>query len=143
MNPVPLQLASGAAFFEGVAAVTAALLMLLWIKHRIVRSALRILVLVGIAIVAASSTPLPLWLELDWFTLGIVCMVLFQPVAPRARNISLAIVFAVFSTVLCICEARYRVLPRIHVAQDQQVYVIGDSISAGIGGRDEKTWPFV
>jgi len=114
--------------------------MLLRIKQRIVRSALRILVLVGIAVVAGSSTPLPLWIQAVWCVQALVCMVIFQPDAARVRTIPHVIFLVVLSAGLCAWEATYRIQPKINVAQDQTVYVIGDSISAGLSGK-EKTWP--
>jgi lysophospholipase L1-like esterase len=120
----------------------AALLLLLRFKQRIARSVLRILFLVGIAAVVSSSTPLPLWIQAAWCVQAFVCMVIFQPAAARARIIPHVIFLAVFSAGLCVWDATYRIQPKINVAQDQAVYVIGDSISAGLG-RKEKTWPTV
>jgi len=121
----------------------AALAMLLLFKHTLARSVARILLLVAIAAVAASSTPLPVWIQAGWCALALVCMSLFGPAAPRARNVWLGTGFALFSAALCVWEGTYRVLPRINVAPGERIYVIGDSISAGIGGRDEVTWPAV
>ncbi|HWB59526.1 MAG TPA: SGNH/GDSL hydrolase family protein [Chthoniobacteraceae bacterium] len=141
MNPFSIQLASGAAFFEGIA-VTAASACALWIfKQPLVRSAARIIALPGIAIAAASSTPQPLWLQAAWAVLAFVCMALFHPGAPLRWKTVAGAVFLILSVVLCLSEARHWKLPVIAVTR-QPVYVIGDSISAGIGSREE-TWPAV
>ena len=120
-----------------------ALLLLLWLKQRVARSALRIVVLVGIATVACCSTPLPLWIQAVWGAQAFICMAVLRSGAARRQTLPHAVFLVMLSAGLCAWEATYRVLPRIHVAQGQTVYVIGDSISAGIGGRSEKAWPLV
>lgn len=44
--------------------------------------------------------------------------------------------------VLCFLEAWHQRMPVITIKKDQPIYIIGDSISAGIGGT-EKNWPDV
>lgn len=139
MNPIPLHLANGLAFFESIAAVVAALLLLLFVKSRIARSALRIVILVGLIVVFCSSTPLPLWLQGIWIALSFACMILFQP-GTYKRSTPYAIVLVLFSAALCIAEARHRVLPRITIDSQRKIYVIGDSITAGVGAH-ETLWP--
>ena len=50
--------------------------------------------------------------------------------------------FAVYSLILCAVELPYHFTKNISVSHNQTIYVIGDSISAGIDDK-EKTWPDV
>jgi len=108
--------------------------MLCQVRKNIVRSLLRVLAAIGIIVVASSGTPLSIWIYIAWFALAFGCFI-------RIRT-GLAVAFVLFSGVLCILEARWRTTPQVKVPADQPVYVIGDSISAGIG-QHEKTWPAV
>lgn len=146
MNFVTLQLASGTAFFEGIAVVLIALVALFLFKGRIIRSACTILVLVGIFVVVGSGTPLASWLYGIWCIFAIACLVSLEKSHPSERvskwGKSTVILFVLFSCGLCVSEARYRVIPTIKIPPRQRIYVIGDSISAGLGPK-EKTWPAV
>ena len=142
MNPVVIQLANGNAFFIGMGLTVIAFALRLWLKGRVWVSLLTIGWLVGISLVVLSATPMSFWLYGLWLGLCVVVWVAFIVRAPFQLLASTIIAFAFFSLSLCITELPYRMVQRVTVFTNQPVFVLGDSISAGIGTR-ERAWPAV
>ncbi len=65
MSPIVLSFADGTTFFVGLFIVLASGIFLLFQKGRI-RSALAMFVVVGMVLVGASATPLPIWVYACW-----------------------------------------------------------------------------
>jgi acyl-CoA thioesterase I len=147
MNLFALQLANGNAFFAGMGMVVIALVLRPWFKFRIPGLALRIIYLAGITFVLFSATPLSLWWYGLWFGLCVMAaLVVFtnQDLSWSSfRWKALAVVaVSLFSLSLCLLELPYHLSPTITVSSNQPVFVIGDSISAGISAK-ERAWPDV
>lgn len=140
MNPVVLQIASGNAFFIGMGMTVVAFVLHLWLSRRFWVSVLTVGWLLGIALVVLSATPMSLWLYGLWFGLCIVVRVAFNVRTSFPWRASIVLAFAFFSLSLCLTELTYRWVPRVTVFPDEPVFVVGDSISAGIGTK-ERTWP--
>src|ERR1700722_17028018 len=66
----------------------------------------------------------------------------FQSANFREKKVVMTTAFAVYSLILCAVELPYHFTKNISVSHNQTIYVIGDSISAGIDDK-EKTWPDV
>jgi lysophospholipase L1-like esterase len=147
MNPVVLWLADGTAFFAGLAAVAAGLLLILirW-KYRLVRPALVAAVFAGGAIAVISSAPQPVGLLTAWGSAAAaaLCLAAVHPKAKalrpgRAVTVALAVAL---SAVLAGAEFRYRRAPAIQLPPGAKVFVVGDSLSAGVRSG-ERPWPAV
>jgi len=109
-----------------------------WLKHFAALAAIRIVGVIGVCLVLASSTPFPLWAYAVWLVLWVAPFVVpFQ----RARRL-IFLPFLLISGVLCLLEVPHCLTPKIPVSQDQHIYVLGDSLSAGIS-PSERTWPLV
>ena len=143
MNPIVLAFADGTMFFVGLVLVLAPELLLFRLHGRIMRPSLTVLTLVGVVLVVASATPLPIWAYALWGIPALAGVALGNrpESSPRARHVvSVALIAA--SVGLCLAESSYRSIPPISIKSDTTVYVIGDSISAGMRPR-ERCWPAV
>jgi acyl-CoA thioesterase-1 len=142
VNPVVLQIASGNAFFIGIGMTVVAFMLRLWLSSRIWVSLLTITWLVGISLVILSATPMSFWLYGLWFVLCVAVRIAFNVRTSFQWRASTVLAFAFFSLSLCLTELPYRLVPSVTVFPDEPVYVLGDSISAGIGSK-EHPWPEV
>lgn len=139
MSPVALQFANGNVFFVGLALSVLAALLRAKAVPRAFRFLLNIAAFLGIALVILSATPLPLWLYALWVALFIGARLV------RAWGKSAAVVpllFTYLSLVIFLTELPYHSCPRTEIQHDKPVFVLGDSISAGMGSK-ERTWPEV
>ena len=143
MNPVVLSFADGTTFFVGLAFVLAAEGLLLRFRKRLARRVLTVLALVGIILVVISATPLPVWAYLGWTISALVSLVLPDRAASsrRLRLVACGVVLAL-TVGLFIAEVPHHRSPRLTVPKGATVYVLGDSISAGIGTK-HRSWPTV
>ena len=149
MNPLLLQSANGTAFFVGIGLAVCGLVFREWAERRILRSALTIAAVLGAAFAAMSATPQPIWAYAIWFVLFMA--VLLCPATPGGkpfltnrrfstiRRATLAMLI-VASVGLCAAELPYHLAPAIAASSERPVYVIGDSLSAGLT-ESERTWP--
>jgi acyl-CoA thioesterase I len=143
MNPIALSLTDGSTFFLGLVLVFAAGTLLLRCRGARTRSILNVLAAVGAILVIASSTPLPVWAYLGWTASVAGAVVLLnRSVSSKKSRLVACSVLVVLTTALFAVEARYHRLSRITVSDDTVVYVLGDSISAGLGA-DIRCWPEV
>jgi len=98
----------------------------------------RVSAVIGATFLIASATPLSLWTYLSWLTL--FCIVFALPMRFHRSLVSAVVGLITLSTFMWIHELSYRRVPVIPVYGQQTIFVIGDSISAGI--RNEKQpWP--
>lgn len=146
---IALFFADGRAYFLGVALVVIGLLVLAAGKKRkpskrirIVLMA-RVLLIVGALFIVLSATPAPIWFYGLWF-ITIVAWLIHQsePMLKREVGIALRIGSLLFCLAAAGMEIRYRLMPKLERQGQEKVYVIGDSLSAGMG-NGEMTWPRV
>jgi acyl-CoA thioesterase-1 len=142
MNPIMIQFASGNAFFIGIGLTVIAFALRLWLNGRVWVSLLTVGWLVGISLVILSATPMSFWLYGLWLGLCVMVWVAFIVQTTFQLRASTIIAFAFFSLSLCLTELPYRLVQRVTVFTNQPVFVLGDSISAGIGTK-ERAWPDV
>jgi acyl-CoA thioesterase I len=142
VNPVVLQIASGNAFFIGLGLTIVAFALRLWLNGRVSISLLTGGWLAGISLVILSSTPMSWWLYGFWCGLCIVVRMAFIVRTSFQLKASTIIAFSFYSLSLCLTELPYRWVQPVTVFTNQPVFVLGDSISAGIGGR-ERVWPVI
>ena len=143
MHPLILSFAYGRAFFAGIVLALSANLLLLRFGVGLWRGLLTVLAATGMIFVVISATPAPLWLYVVWGLLSLAGLVLgnLPRTTQRARGwVALAAVIA--PATLIFMEAPYHRTPRITVKPGQTVYVLGDSLSAGMATHD-RCWPAV
>ena len=139
MNPVALQFANGNAFFIGISLVIVTLVLRFWFSHRVAGLALRIGFITGITFVVLSSIPLSLWLYILWFGLCVAAaLVVFNGHSPLRHKVTMLGTVLVISLIMCLVEFPYHWSPTITLLPNESVFVIGDSISSGVG--KERTW---
>ena len=142
MNPVVLQIANGNAFFIGMGLTVIAFALRLWLNGRVWICLLTVGWLVGISLVILSATPMSFWLYGLWFGLCVGVRIAFIVRTTFQLRAFTIIAFAFFSLSLCLTELPYRWVQRVTVFTNQPVFVLGDSISAGITTK-ERAWPDV
>ena len=143
MNRIILGFADGSMFFAGLLLSTGALWLLICARIRLGRPALNVTAIVGMVAVVASATPMPLWAYFVWIISAVSALVLVNRTASSTRSQVLSCSVVLMATVaLCVAELPNRRLPELRVPEGTTVYVLGDSISAGVGTR-ERCWPSV
>ena len=138
-------LVSGRIFFAGIGLLLAAFVLPSGQKARQCRRVSCALIGVGVVLVACSSTPLPLWVHVIWAAV-IVAWLIMRGKESSGRWYSKAEsalrVGAGLATIAAFgLELPWHLSPSLVVDKSQPVYVIGDSLSAGIGGVQDQTWP--
>jgi acyl-CoA thioesterase I len=140
VNPVVLQIANGNAFFIGMGLTVVAFALRLWLNSRVAISLLTVGWLIGISLVILSSTPMSYWLYGLWLAFCVAVRIIFIIRMSFQLKASTIIAFTFLSLSLCLTELPYRQAQPVTVFTNQPVFVLGDSISAGIGGK-ERVWP--
>jgi lysophospholipase L1-like esterase len=136
--------ASGTAFLVGAVVLTAAVTLRAVIRRRWAAAASAGLALIGAASVGLSATPLPPWLHIIW---GVAFAAwLFTPTwRKRVRVVVIGTEAALLLVTVSAVgfEMPFEVRPRIPPGPYSRLYVIGDSITAGIGREGGRTWPAI
>lgn len=141
MNPFLILLLDGTAYFIGLGLVVVGILAQGLTAENPRGKWLGRLVLVGVALVAGGAPPTPVWLTTAWAVAALGGgLALSRPQLRRGGRIGIVAGVAVFSLALAAMELPYRQSPSLHLAPGETIYVIGDSISAGLA-EGEKTWP--
>lgn len=143
MNPIVLRFADGTTFFVGLTLVFVAETLLIPFRNRIARPVLTVLTVVGMILVVISATPLPIWMYLIWTISAVAGLVLLnRAVSHRRLQIVSGSVLLAATVALCIAEEPHHRCPRLVVHEGTTIYVLGDSISAGMG-TEHRCWPAV
>ena len=137
MNPIVFHIAGGQAFFPGVVLIALATavsnLAKPWVK-RVVPLA----VVIGFLAVVLSSTPVPVWS----YPMMVVALMFWVGSAwkPRLRKrASIGVMLAL--ALMLLLELPWHVTPRLEPAYGRSLAVIGDSVTAGMGENEARTWP--
>jgi len=144
MNPVALHLASGASAFSGAVLLILGAGVSAWCRGRWTKSFRALLVWLGLVLMIASATPWPAWLyvllgaaSLGWF---------LAEEAPRVRRatgvLGPRVILIGMATLMAGVELPHTFPPEIPPLPGGHLYVIGDSISTGIGSG-YPPWPDV
>ncbi len=146
MNPFLLRFADGTSFLAAMMIVMAAAALPLWSRRRLVRRVCSVAMLLGVALAVLSSTPLPFVAYIFWTSLVLGAAVAINlPVEARMTRRAEAILAGVVilpTAGFLGLEASSRICPRADVRVGEEVYVIGDSLSAGTGSQ-MRCWPAV
>jgi acyl-CoA thioesterase-1 len=143
LDPVIYFVGSGNAFFVGAAAVLLGLNISILASGRMLLLVRNLAVLIGVILVAISATPLPwelyailalitcVWLPLEWLKARV-----WPKAMIAARTATLAVWLAALGM-----ELPYHFTPTLPALENPVLFVIGDSVSAGMREREEGTWP--
>lgn len=141
MNWLIFHIASGAAFFTGIAFIAIAAGLGLWGKDKSRRWA-TLPCLIGVIVVAFSATPLP------YAAYGFLAVATIGwMIAARAKSVSrkklrwASALFLGIWIVAAAVELPYHVVPTVPAEQDETVIIYADSITAGMGDGEAETWP--
>ncbi|MEO6811398.1 MAG: GDSL-type esterase/lipase family protein [Isosphaeraceae bacterium] len=143
MNAVVYHIASGQAFFSGAMLISLSVLLACRPRNHWFAFGRTVLACLGLILVAVSATPLPGWFyviagaaSLIWVGLEGSSRVRWQGGKPWLRGAVLAIWWLGVAL-----ELPYHFLPVLPKLGRPNVYVVGDSLSAGVGDRTVETWP--
>jgi len=143
MNPIVLSLADGTTFFVGLALVVVGEALLLRFRNPIARPVFTISSLAGLILVVISATPLPFWAYLTWLVPAVAGLAfLSRDASPKRSHVVFCGLLTVSTVGLCVAEIPWHRRPKLTVDEGTTVYVLGDSISAGMR-RAERSWPAV
>lgn len=142
MNPVVVQLANGNAFFIGIGMTVVMFALYVWTKNRFQIFLLNIGCLFGVGLVIISATPISIWLYAFWVGVTLLMWSKRKIRESFKSKLTVIAIYGIFSLIICLAELPFHFASTIPVSRSQTVYVIGDSISAGIEEK-EKTWPKV
>jgi acyl-CoA thioesterase-1 len=136
--------AAGKAFFLGIGLLILATVIplskrVIWVN--LLRYAF---IMLGVALVILSATPLNEWIYAVW-TVSFLAFLFVVVRPPRGvkRTYLPRIVFVFVCVVALVVELPFHFSPKISRESYGKLYVIGDSVSAGIGGKGERTWPVI
>jgi acyl-CoA thioesterase-1 len=134
---------SGAAFFLGVGLVVAAAGARALTRRRWLGSVATLSALTGLILIALSATPLP---YAFYFVAAAVTFVwLFAEESGREpwkrRRAWLRAAAVVIWLLGALAELPYHFAPSLRVTGRPPLYILGDSVSAGLGDREVETWP--
>jgi len=134
---------SGLAFFVGVTCILVGVAISPWTNARAISFARNMAVLLGGLLVAISAAPLDGWLY------GVVaaCTCVWLPIEwcnkwlPRTPVLALRVgVSSAWMIAVCM-EAPYHLMPTLPALNRPTLFLIGDSVSAGMSDADKTTWP--
>lgn len=135
--------ASGEALLSGVLMVLVGAGVASLARHRVARCVAYVLVIAGVLFMLLSATPTPVWMLSVWLALTGLWLVLelarWRKV-PRLLIIA-RIAAALSAAAIAVLELPLLRLPKLPLVPHERLFVIGDSISAGIGGDQARAWP--
>ncbi|QDV16254.1 Esterase TesA precursor [Gimesia panareensis] len=137
MNPIVYHIASGQSFFTGCTLIILAAMLSLNDKQW-TRRMMGFSFLLGVIAVVVSSTPLPWW---SYSVLGTVILIwlVAQLRKQRQRGFTYAVIVVWLAAVGM--ELPCHRLPHVEPVSERSMTVIGDSVTAGLGDPQTKTWP--
>lgn len=131
---------SGAAFFTGIALVLAASALFSLTRNRWLLSLATLTAVTGMLLVGVSATPLPDWLYAASGLIGLAWLVAERmEFAARGRR-PLRVLAVLICLVAAGMEIPYHLPKALALRGSPKFAVIGDSVTAGMGG-EKTTWP--
>jgi lysophospholipase L1-like esterase len=143
MNLLVSLFGSGYAFFLGIGLILASLVVFTVSRRRWLRIIASPLSLVGCILIALSATPLPYWISAGLGFVTILWLVAerVQRGWLRARRGLLRATVAIVWIAAAAFEIPYQMAPTLPTGGHPPLFIIGDSVAAGLDDRDKATWP--
>jgi acyl-CoA thioesterase-1 len=144
LNASIYHLASGQAFFSGVALVFVAVAMSSSTAGRWCSLGRTVVACAGMCLIAASATPLPAW----FYAIAGAVSIAWLGAEGRSRarwataKRGLRVAVTAACSVGVAMELPFHLMPELPRMGRLPLFVVGDSISAGMGGEAE-TWPAI
>jgi acyl-CoA thioesterase-1 len=129
---------SGFAFFAGVALVLLGVAVTRW-RPRLSW----VPAMLGLIVIALSAAPLPYWL---YAVAGLITVVWFLAEAFRRKLARVSLIFARTGVAIvwlsaAALELPYLLGPDLDISGRPALWVVGDSVTAGLGDKKTETWP--
>lgn len=135
--------AAGYSLFVGIALLTISMAFFLFVKQPWKKLIIYPFALIAIFLIFLSATPLHPLLYTLW-TASVLGWLIFCAIEKLSKKpftkFLTAIAFALSITVL-LTQIPFYLKPSMPKQKFDKLYIIGDSVSAGIGGQNEMTWP--
>lgn len=142
MNGLVYHVVSGQAFFSGMALLLASF-ALAQASRKAWKRWWGLAFVMGLILIAASSIAIPLWLLVIAGMATLVWLYLLMR-ADSSRQSVAAMMAAIFWLAVAIGELPYLLIPALQPVANRGLAVIGDSVTAGMGGEDRfETWPAI
>lgn len=142
MNAFVFHIASGQAFFSGTALIVAGLALIRPTASPRVRRISALCISLGLCLAIVSATPAPWPLLFAAAALTVAARLYSgRPAATRSMRRRLLAAAAGLWLGMAAYELRYHLPPAIPPASARTLFVIGDSVSAGMMDPRELTWP--
>jgi acyl-CoA thioesterase I len=136
--------AAGKAFFPGVGLLILAAVIPLPKRGNWLNLIRYVFIVLGIVLIFLSATPLNVWFYVVWaISLLIFLFTAIWPIRNFKRTKISSAVFLFVCILVLIAELPFHINPCIPRNKTGKLYLIGDSVSAGIGGKGEATWPVI
>jgi len=135
--------AAGYSFDLGITLLIVANFLSLFRKPILLKCAIYLLVLTAALLIFLSATPLASWFYWLWIVATLVWLltvILGKPTASRPLLIFSCITACLSATAL-LAELPHQSRPFLPKQKFESLYVIGDSVTAGIGGDRQQLWP--
>ena len=136
-------LISGKGLFIGVLSLAAAGFITFPKINRWRKLSSYFFILCGIVITFLSATPFPIPFYVCWAAVIVLwsLVISFNLLPSRKLPKIMSLTLVMCSMIACLAELPNYTLPTIPNKEMTRMYLIGDSISAGIGTEEEMTWP--
>jgi lysophospholipase L1-like esterase len=136
--------AAGKAFFPGVGLLILAAVIPLSKRVMGVNLIRYICIVLGIVSIFLSATPISEWIYAFWsVSFLIFLLVIIRPPQIAKKTYLPRIVFVFICVVTLVVELPFYFGQKVPRGNFKKLYVIGDSVSAGISGKGERAWPAI
>ena len=134
---------TGTGFLLGAGLIIAAVLVSFLGRSLLKMIAVYLLFFAGAALILASGTPIFAFLGWPWLIVLLVWLGLltFRKESSSKFNIIVGLLAIILSCTALIGECLFYKMPQLPEGGYEKLYIIGDSITTGIGGPNEKTYP--
>jgi acyl-CoA thioesterase-1 len=99
-----------------------------------------IIAICGVLLVSLSSTPIAPWFVWAWMLAVLAALVLAHASVLARKRVTAAAAVLVLSAAGAIAEAPHQFTPDPPTVAAPRLYVVGDSISSGVGRENGPTW---
>jgi lysophospholipase L1-like esterase len=136
--------AAGKAFFPGIGLLVLSAVIPLFRRGNWLNLIRYIFIVLGIVLVFLSATPVSDLIYTVW-AVSFLIFLIFIVRSPHAANKAYwpRVVFVFICIAALVIELPFHFVHGMPRGNFKKLYVIGDSVSAGIGGKSERTWPVI